>query len=303
MSLIRWLAAALCAATFLAVDNPAGAARATTPVARSTTIVSGPAGTSTLLRLTATARLNNAGGDVTFDAGGSRATGLLLVRADGNGQYANTDFYDEAYATDLGLCGHSPCPVPLPARAWAYGNPQDSGQPLALRPGTYLAVLLGEPGNRMKATIHFGAQPAGRLALATSGPSRATMTVASPTLTAAGRDVQARGYHVDYSTHRMFVGELGMFGVGSPGFVNIGACSNAASGPPPTQATPCSAGATVQYEYPSVVPNVGGTAYTTSAALGYGPPNGYSEFGYDVVMASSGIQWIRWASYRVVLPW
>jgi len=282
--------------------QPLAASAASPAAARSVTVVSGPAGTSVLLRVTAEAALNNAGRDVSLSSPGSRAAGLLIVRADGRGRYADTDFYDEAYATDLGMCGRSPCPVPLPARAWAFGNPADVGKPLHLRPGTYLVVLFGEAGHSVTASIRWRSQPSGVVRLRTTGAG-GHLTVDTPDLAAAGRDVDASGYHLDYSPHRLFSGDLAIIATSSPGAVNLAACSHAGDGAPPAGATPCRRGVTAQFDYPMVLTQLDGEAYGTSGDLAHGPPDGYYEIGYRLSAVSSGATRLLWVAYDVALPW
>jgi hypothetical protein len=267
--------------------------------ARSTTIISGPAGTSTTLRLTATARLNNAGADVTLTSPGSQAVGVLLVRTDDRGRYADQDFYVETYATDLGLCGGPPCPVPLPVRAWAWSK---DATHFSLHPGNYDVVLLGEDGRQVTARFNFRAQPTGRLTERAAGPRMGTLTVDAPAVSASGHDFYATGYHAHYAKQRMFVGNLGMFAFSSPGVLDYQNCLDVGGGPPPPPPTLClgGGGATPQ---PAVATKIGGTIYGTDSPIAYGPPDGHYGLGYDIAVAGPGVDRIRVADYQIVLPW
>ncbi len=275
-------------------------AHAGVPSARSITTVVGIAGRSATLRLAHTVELNNAGGDVQLVSAPSRAAGIVLARTDDGDRYADRDFYVEVIATDQGLCAGSPCRVPLPARAWAFGANTDG--PMILPAGDYVAVLLGEPGQRVQATLHLRGLAAGSSSLTATGPAMGSMRIGAVTLSESGRDIFAHGYSMHYSRHRMYAGTLVMFALGTPAVVDSEGCADIGDGPPPSPAGLCAVTGPASPQ-PQVLANVGGTTYGTSASIGYGPPDGYYGLGYQEMVGAAGVQRMNVADYDVVLPY
>jgi hypothetical protein len=296
--------AALVAASGLGIGclwAPPAQAELNPPTARSSTIISGLAGASTLLHLARPVSMNNAGSDVHLRSLGSAAVGIALIRVDHRQRYAEANYYVESYATDKGLCGTSPCPVPLQVRSvlWAA---QDAG-PVRLSAGDYVAVLLGESGLRVTAKLSLRGQPTGTLRRLAAGPQLGRLSVDTAEQAVAGHDLVMSGYHMHYDKRRMFTGNLGMFAFGSPGAVDYQNCGDIGNGPPPEGPTMC-LGSGGPWVSPTVTGAVGSTVYGTGASFAYGPPDGHYGLGYTIAVGgpSPAVQRIRLADYQVVLP-
>jgi hypothetical protein len=244
-------------------------------------------------------RLNNAGRDVRIDAETGAVAGLLIVRTDHGARLAARDFYLETYATDVGLCGRSPCPVPSPVRAQVFGA-QDSGA-VYLSAGTYRLVLLGSSGSRLSAALRLRGLPNGRSSIHATGPLLARLTVDTPTLTLRGQDTMARGYHMHYSRNRLFAGTMTLFALSSPSLLDYQTCTDFGAGPPPSQPTLCLEGGGLEPS-PYTATRAGGRLYGTAGGLGLGPPNTHFGQGYTIAAAAGTLSRLRVADYQVVLP-
>lgn len=299
-SMRPWAIVAAPMITLLANWSVPASAGEETPIARAVTVISGPAGASTIIHLSRAATLNNAGADVKLTAPRSRAVGVGLVRIDHRQKYAGSSYYVESYGTDLGMCGGSPCPVPLPIRAYAWGA-QDEG-PIRLSAGDYLVVLLAERGSQVRARIQLHGEPTGILHRTARGPQFGRLLVDAAAGSVDGHDLVSRGYHMHYAKSRLLVGQMGMFSFASPGALNYQTCGDIGDGPPAPGPTPCLDGGGA-LPTPIVAANVDDTVIGTGAAFAEGPPNGHYGLGYTISVSGPdpSVQRIRVADYQIAL--